>query len=105
MSKSETYTLAEEVIREIDNIFLNSPYLHLGGDEAFKSCWDLRPSIATFMKLKNISDIYELQVYWRYQLKQAIPSSRKVIFWEYDGKIRAGPDDILQYWGSQANAT
>jgi hypothetical protein len=42
-------------------------------------------------------------MYWRYQLKQSLPASRKVIFWRNDAdNLTTGPDDIVQYWGSQA---
>ena len=55
------------------------------------------------MKLKNIKNYGELQMYWRYQLKQALPASRTVIFWRNDAdNLTTGPEDIVQYWGSQA---
>lgn len=42
-------------------------------------------------------------MYWRYQLKQFLPSSRKVIFWRNDAdNLTTSPDDIVQYWGSQS---
>ncbi len=77
--------------------------MHLGGDEVFGSCWDLRPAIKTFMALKNIKSYGELQMYWRYRLKQALPAGRKVIFWRNDAdNVTTGDDDIVQYWGAQA---
>lgn len=43
-------------------------------------------------------------MYWRYQLKQVLPSSRKIIFWRNNAEnVTLGPDDILHYWGSQAD--
>jgi hypothetical protein len=55
------------------------------------------------MALKNIKNYGELQMYWRFQLKQALPASRKVIFWRNDAdNLTTGPDDIVQYWGAQA---
>ena len=54
------------------------------------------------MKLKNINGYGQLQMYWRYQLKQSLPKSRKVIFWRNNAEnVTTGPDDILHYWGSQ----
>jgi hypothetical protein len=55
------------------------------------------------MTLKNIKTYGELQMYWRYQLKQSLPASRKVIFWRNDAdNLTTGPDDVVQYWGAQA---
>lgn len=43
-------------------------------------------------------------MYWRYQLKQVLPSSRKVIFWRNNAEnVTLGSDDILHYWGSQGD--
>lgn len=55
------------------------------------------------MTLKNIKTYGELQMYWRFQLKQALPAARKVIFWRNDAdNLTTGPDDIVQYWGAQS---
>ncbi len=54
------------------------------------------------MKLKNIEGYGQLQMYWRYRLKQILPSSRKTIFWRNNAEnVTTGPDDILHYWGAQ----
>lgn len=54
------------------------------------------------MKLKNIKNYDELQMYWRYELKQALSESRKVVFWRTKSEnITTGPEDVLQYWGAQ----
>ena len=50
----EVFTMVKEVFQELDKMFNNSPYLHLGGDEVFSSCWDKRPAIKDFMASKNI---------------------------------------------------
>ena len=56
------------------------------------------------MKLKNIKSYGELQMYWRYELKQALPKDRKTVFWlNVAEDVVTGPDDILQYWGTQAD--
>ena len=37
------------------------------------------------MKLHNLKNYGELQMYWRFQMKQVLPTNRKVIFWRNDG--------------------
>jgi N-acetyl-beta-hexosaminidase len=49
-----------DVLGEVDALFRDSPYMHLGSDEVFGSCWDKRPAIQTFMRLKNIKGYGEL---------------------------------------------
>ena len=41
------------------------PWIHMGGDEVFTTCWDLRPQIKQFMLEKEIADYNQLQVYYR----------------------------------------
>jgi hypothetical protein len=56
------------------------------------------------MKSKNISSYGELQMYWRKQLKSVLPAGRRAMFWRNDGQnVTTQPDDILHYWGSQAD--
>lgn len=38
----------------------SSEFLHLGGDEPNKKCWESKPSIAAYMKEHGIKDYNEL---------------------------------------------
>ena len=43
-------------------------------------------------------------MFWRYELKQALPKGRKTVFWlNLAEDLVTGPDDILHYWGNQAD--
>jgi hexosaminidase len=98
------YQLAQEVYKEIDNLFRDAPYIHLGGDEVFGACWDLRPAIKTFMATKGLKDYGELQMYWRYEMKQALPQNRPVVFWRNDAQnVKIADNDIIHFWGAQAD--
>lgn len=104
VSKGEIYELAKDVVKEVDALFKDSPYIHLGGDEVSSACWNLRPEIKTFMATKGIKSYGELQMYWRFQLKQVLPANRKVIFWRNDGTdVTTSDTDILHYWGAQTD--
>lgn len=104
LSKPETFTLAQDVVKEVDALFKDSPYIHLGGDEVSSACWNLRPEIQNFMKLKNIKTYGELQMYWRFQLKQVLPANRKVIFWRNDAQnVTTSESDVLHFWGAQTD--
>ena len=96
------FTLAKDVVQEVDKLFTNSPYIHLGGDEVSSNCWNLRPAIQDFMAKNNIANYGELQMYWRKQIKSVLSKDRKVVFWRNDAKdVTTTTDDVLQYWGSQ----
>lgn len=56
------------------------------------------------MATKGIKSYGELQMYWRFQLKQVLPANRKVIFWRNDGTdVTTSDTDILHYWGAQTD--
>lgn len=56
------------------------------------------------MATKNIKDYGELQMYWRYEMKQALPQNRSVVFWRNDAQnIKIAESDIIHYWGAQAD--
>lgn len=66
-SKPAALQLAQDVLGEVDNLFRDSAYLHLGGSKIRAECWDSRPSIKNiFMKLHNIKDYDGLIDYWRF---------------------------------------
>jgi hypothetical protein len=97
------YTLVRDVLKEIDLLFKDSDFIHLGGDEVGSACWDKVPAIKTFMAAHNISNYGELQMYWRKEMRQAFDDTRKVGFWKNTGdNVTTGPDDILHYWGAQS---
>jgi hypothetical protein len=56
------------------------------------------------MALKNIKNYGELQTFWRYEMKQALPQGRQVIFWRNDAEnLTTSANDIIHFWGAQAD--
>ncbi len=58
-----TFTFLENVLSEVMDLF-PSPYIHIGGDEAFKEQWKSSPSIQEQMKRLGIKDEDQLQSYF-----------------------------------------
>lgn len=50
----------EILLGEISDMFPNSPYIHIGGDEANIKTWENCSVCSEYMKKNNISDVYEL---------------------------------------------
>jgi hypothetical protein len=41
-------------------------------------------------------------MYWRFQMKQALPQNRSVVFWRNDDQnIKISGNDVIHYWGNQ----
>lgn len=45
LSQDDVWQLAKDIVKEVAEIFKDSPYIHLGGDEVFASCWNRQPKI------------------------------------------------------------
>jgi hexosaminidase len=101
-SKGEGLQLVQDVVRELDEVFRTSPYFHLGGSQINYGCWDSKANIKnTFMKLHNIKDYDGLVEYLRFEVKQALPASRKVIYWVDQAQTYpTSENDVLQFKGS-----
>lgn len=105
VSKDSVYTLVGDVLKEVDALFKDSDYLHLGGDEVSSKCWDLAPGIKTFMTAHHINNYGELQMYWRKYLRSVLSPTRKVVFWKNTNEnVSIADDEVMHYWGAQ-NAT
>lgn len=52
-SLDQSYEVAKGIYSDIQDMFPD-PWIHMGGDEVFTSCWDLRPHIKEFMKENKI---------------------------------------------------
>ena len=103
VSNDDVLALSKQVVKEVNGLFLDSPYIHLGGDEVSSRCWDQRPEIQAWMRKQGIQDYGELQMYWRDQLKSTMFPERRVVFWRNNAqKVKIDENDILHFWGSQS---
>ena len=55
VSVEGVFDLVKDVVKEVDELFSKSKYIHLGGDEVSSSCWNLRPEIQNFMQKQGLS--------------------------------------------------
>lgn len=60
----KTFRFLEDVIDEICALFPDSPYIHIGGDEAPKNQWKQSPTAQRVMKDNGLANEHELQSYF-----------------------------------------
>ena len=102
-----SYTLVDGIINDILNIFNNSKYIHLGGDEVIYRCWDTRPSIKEYMNEHGIDSYEDLFSLYLANVRQNLTlknDSKVAIYWVNSATIdiKYSPSDILQYWGNSS---
>jgi hexosaminidase len=93
-----TYTFAENVYKEIMDIF-PSKYLHIGGDEVDRSDWAKSESCKSLMAREGIKDLPALQSYFIHRMERFFnKNGRKLIGWDEILEGGISPTAIIMYW-------
>jgi N-acetyl-beta-hexosaminidase len=56
----EAYDMIIDILTFISTVFKNSNYIHIGGDELLKACWNIDPSIIEYMKTQPKTEFGEI---------------------------------------------
>lgn len=105
--ESFTYEFVRNLVAELKNLFPD-PFIHLGMDEVYYSCWESNPNISQFMELNKLNKTKDLEEYYMSRvLKSANELGYKVTVWQdvWDNKVKVFSDTILQIWKSEKNWT
>lgn len=91
----ESFRFLEDVFGELIELFKDSPYIHIGGDEVPKDHWKESAFVQELKKKENLKDEHEVQSYFVRRMEKFINSK---------GKKMIGWDEILE-GGLAPNAT
>lgn len=116
-----TYMVLDKIFTEIAQLF-PCPYIHMGGDEAYKGFWEKDPKDIALMQREGLKNAEELQSYFVKKVEKIVESKgKKLIGWDeilegglapsaavmswrgIDGGIAAakmGHDVVMSPWGN-----
>lgn len=102
MGKDETFEFVYGVLDEVCELF-DSPYIHVGGDEAPKSEWKKCPNCQRVMKENGLKNEEQLQGWFENKLSAYLKSKgRKLIGWnevlKADNVNSSDKNIVVQYW-------
>jgi hexosaminidase len=98
------YAFLENVLDEVMEIF-PSKYIHLGGDEAWKTHWKVCPLCQAKMKKEGLADEEALQGYFMARMSQYVQSKgREVIGWDELTNTTIPQDAIIFGWQGYGQA-
>jgi hexosaminidase len=83
---------------------IESPYLHLGGDEAALTDWETSDEVGAYLAARHLASVRELRAdLTGFLADQAIALGRRPVVWE-EAFLADGitPDTIVMAWRSQA---
>lgn len=93
-SNENVYVFMDKVITELAQLF-PFEYIHVGGDETFKTFWEQSDDIKALMKRENLKDMVEVQGYFEKRLEKIVNSKNKKMM---------GWDEILEAGVSKSSA-
>jgi N-acetyl-beta-hexosaminidase len=87
----------------VAEIFKESEFIHLGGDEVMKeTCWKPDPHVQELMKKEGFTTTQQVFTYFLNRVDEEIQEAtgKKVAFWSESASldIKRSEDQILQYW-------
>ena len=98
VANDSTYLILDKIFTEIAQLF-PSPYIHVGGDEAYKGFWAKDPRDSALMKREGLKSLDELQSYFEKKVETIVESKgKKLIGWDeiVDGGL--APNAAVMSW-------
>lgn len=99
VGQESTFEFLYNVLDEVCELF-DSPYLHIGGDEAPKDEWKKCPKCQQTMKDNNLADEEELQGWFTNKVAEYLkPKGKVLIGWNEVLKAKnLDKNTVVQYW-------
>jgi hexosaminidase len=95
----KTFQFLQDVIDEVIDLFPDSPYIHIGGDEVLKDMWKDSPEVQALMKRENLKDLNEVQSYIIQRMEKYINSKgKKIIGWDEILEGGLAPNATVMSW-------
>lgn len=100
-----TFAFIDDVLAEVCELFPESPYIHLGGDEAPKTQWQQSAQAQAIMKEHNLANENELQSYFVKRVeKLAEARGKKIIGWDEILEGGLSPTATVMVWTNPNSA-
>ena len=101
IADEKVYSALDQIISEVADIFYNSPYIHMGADEAKLDLYKNVSEVKSFMNKNKLgNDIHELYRYFIVRINEIVKKyDKQMLVWEgfrKEGKIKI-PKDIIVF--------
>ncbi len=98
IGNDSTFTMLDKIFTEIAALFPN-PYIHIGGDEAYKGFWDACPKCQKRMADEHLKNVDELQSYFVKRAEKIVESKdKKLIGWDEILEGGLAPNATVMSW-------
>ncbi|HEY5464037.1 MAG TPA: family 20 glycosylhydrolase [Hanamia sp.] len=98
VGNDSTFSMLDKIFTEIAALF-PYPYIHIGGDEAYKGFWDQCPKCQKRMADEHLKNVDELQSYFVKRVEKIIESKgKKLIGWDEILEGGLAPNATVMSW-------
>lgn len=98
IGNDSTFTMLDKIFTEIAALFPN-PYIHIGGDEAYKGFWGECPKCQKRMADEHLKNVDELQSYFVKRVEKIVESKgKKLIGWDEILEGGLAPNATVMSW-------
>ena len=79
----QTFGFIEDILSEVIDLFHDSPYVHIGGDEVMTDHWKVSDFVRQLKRQKNLKDEKEVQSWFIRRVEDFVNSrGKKIIGWD-----------------------
>lgn len=105
-ANENVYEFLDKVITEVAQLF-PFEYIHMGGDETFKTFWKSSAAVTELMKKENLKTYEEVQSYFEKRVEKIVESKgKKFMGWDEILEGGIGPSAAVMSWrGPQDGVT
>jgi hexosaminidase len=94
-----TFKFLEDVLSETIDLFPDSPFIHIGGDEVLKDHWKESAFVQELKQKENLKDEHEVQSYFVRRIEKFINSKgKKIIGWDEILEGGVAPNATIMSW-------
>jgi hexosaminidase len=98
IGNDSVFSMLDKIFTEIAALF-PSPYIHIGGDEAYKGFWTNCPKCQRRMTDEHLKDVEELQSYFVKRVEKILSSKgKKLIGWDEILEGGLAPEATVMSW-------
>ena len=97
-ANENVYTFLNKVVTEVAQLF-PFEYIHMGGDETFKTFWESSDAVKALMKKEKLKNMDEVQSYFEKRVEKIVESKGKK-FMGWDEILEGGlaPNAVVMSW-------
>ena len=98
VGNDSVYIVLQKIFTEIAALFPN-PYIHIGGDEAYKGFWAACPKCQHLMQQEHLGNVDELQSYFVKRMEKMLNGlGKKLIGWDEILEGGLAPSATVMSW-------